>query len=79
MVGDSVLQPCLLGLFNTLVPSVVDVDWRLDRAHFSLGLKPPAGARPRDAIVRFHFYDGKKAPHVINPRSHTKGAKLQPN
>lgn len=55
------MRPYLLGLFNTLAPSVVDVDCLLDRAHCSLGLKPLAGARPRDVIVRFHFYDSKVA------------------
>lgn len=50
-----------MGLFNTMAPMVVDVDWRLDRAHRSVGPKPPAGARPRDVIVRFNFYESKEA------------------
>lgn len=79
-MGDSALRPYLLGLLNTLAPSVVDMVWRLDRAHRSLGPKPLAGARPRDVTVRFHFYDSKKA---LTLATHNKsqimyqGAKLQ--
>lgn len=50
-VGDPDLRTYLLGLFNTLAPTVVDIDWRLDRAHRSLGPKPPAGARRRDVEI----------------------------
>lgn len=60
-MSDNILLPYLLGLFNTLAHTVVDVDWRLDRAHRSLDPKPPNGAKPRDVIVRFHFYDSKEA------------------
>lgn len=59
---------------------MVDVDWRLDRAHHSLGPKPPAGARPRDVTVRFHFYDSKEALTLATcNKSHItyQGAKLQ--
>lgn len=59
---------------------VVDVDWRLERAHRSLGPKPPAGARPRDVIVRFHFYDSKEALTLAMRNMSQiayKGAKIQ--
>lgn len=69
-----------LGLFNILAHAVVDVDWRLDRAHRSLGPKPPAGARPRDVKVRFHYYESKEALTLATHNKSQlmyKGAKLQ--
>lgn len=59
---------------------VVDVDWHLDRAHCSLGPKPPAEARPRDVIVRFHYYDNKEALTLATRNKSQlvyKGAKLK--
>lgn len=79
-VCDSELRPYLLSLFNNLVPSVVDIDWRLDRAHRSLGPKPPAGARPRDVVVRFHYFESKEALTLATRNKSQityKGAKLQ--
>lgn len=63
-----------------MAPTVVDVDWHLDRAHCSLGPKPPAGARPRDVIVRFHYYESKEALTLATQNKSQlvyKGAKLQ--
>lgn len=79
-VGDSALRPFFLGLFYTMAPTAVDVDWLLDRAHRSLGPKPPAGARPRDVIVRFHYYESKEALTLATQNKSQlvyKGAKLQ--
>lgn len=79
-VGINTLCPYLLGLFNTLAPAVVDIDWRLDHEHRSLGPKPPSGARPRDVIVRFHYYDSKEALTVATHNKSQiayKGAKIQ--
>lgn len=79
-VGDNTLHPYLLGLFNTLAPTVVGIDWWLDRVHRSLGPKPSTGARPRDVIVRFHYYDSKEALTVATCNKSQivyKGAKIQ--
>lgn len=79
-VGDSDLRTYLLGLFNTLAPTVVDIDWRLDRAHRSLAPRPPAGARPRDVIVKFHYFESKETLIIATrnkPHLTYKGAKLQ--
>lgn len=79
-VGDNTLCSYLLGLFNTLAPNIADIDWRLERAHKSLGPKPPSGARPRDVIVRFHFYDCKEALTLATHNKSLieyKGAKIQ--
>lgn len=51
MVRDADLQSYLLELFTTLAPNILDIEWRLDGAHCSLGFKPPTGACPRDIIV----------------------------
>lgn len=37
--GDSNLLPYLLSRYTTLAPDTAYIDWRLDRAHRSLGLK----------------------------------------
>ena len=79
-VGDPDLRTYLLGLFNTMAPTIVDIDWRLDRAHRSLGPKPPSGARPRDVIVKFHFFESKEALTLATRNKSQityKGAKLQ--
>lgn len=52
----------------------------MDRAHRSLAPKPPAGARPRDIVVCFHFYKSKEAlTRATRNRSSIeyKGDKLQ--
>lgn len=69
-----------MSLFNTLAPDIADIDWCLDRAHRSLSPKPPAGARPRDIVVRFHYYDSKEALTLATRnRSHIdyKGDRIQ--
>lgn len=74
------MQRYLLGLFNTLAPKITDIDWRLDRAHRSLGPKPPSGARPRDVIICFHYYDNKEALTLVTRNKSSidyKGAKIQ--
>lgn len=79
-MGDNARRPYLLGFFNTLVPNIADIDWRLDRAHRSLGPKPPSGSRPGDVIVRFHFYDSKEALTLATHNKSSaeyKGAKIQ--
>lgn len=81
-MGDNTLRPYLLGLFNTLASNVADIYWRLDRAHRSLSPKPPSGARPRDVIVCFHFYDSKEALTLATRNKSSaeyKGAKIQIN
>lgn len=60
-VEDKDLRSYLLNLFNVVAPNIPDIDWHLDRAHRSLAPKPPTGAKPRDVIVRFHYYDSKEA------------------
>lgn len=50
--------------------------WRLDRVHRSLAPKPP----PRDIIVRFHYYESKKALTVATrniSQVDFKGTKIQ--
>lgn len=77
---DQEIHPYLLSLFNTVAPLIPDIDGRLDRAHRSLAPKPPAGANPRDIIVRFHYYDSKEALTVAThnkTRLDFKGAKIQ--
>lgn len=79
-IGDNTLRQYLLGLFNTLAPKIADIDWRLDRAHRSLGPKPPSGARPRNVIVRFYYYDSKEALTLATRNKSSteyKGAKIQ--
>lgn len=44
--------PTFLSLFNVVAPNI---------PHRSLAPKPPAGANPRDVIVRFHYYHSKEA------------------
>lgn len=79
-IGDGEIRPYLLILFNTMAPLILDIDWRLGRAHRSLAPKPPAGANPRDIKVRFHYYDSKEA-LTIATRNRSwlefKGAKIQ--
>lgn len=60
-VSDNNIHPYLLSLFNILAPDIADIDWDLNGAHRSLAPKPPAGARPKDIGVRFHYYDSKEA------------------
>lgn len=79
-VGDAQLHEYLLGLFVTLAPTIPDIDWRMDRAHRSLAPKPPVGARPRDIIIKFHYYESKESllNSTRNKTSITyKGEKLQ--
>lgn len=58
-VHDNKIHSYLLGLFNHLAPDVTDIDWCLDRAERSLASKPPAGARPRNIVECFHYYDSQ--------------------
>lgn len=63
-----------------LAPTIADIDLCLDGAYRSLGPKPPAGARPRDVIMRFHCYDSKEALTLATRNKSQveyKGAKIQ--
>lgn len=51
---------------------------RLDGAHSSLAPKPPAGARPHDIVVRFHYYKMQRRllwPLATNPVLNTRVTK----
>lgn len=79
-VSEKEIRPYLLGIFNTLAPYILNLDWRLGSAHRSLAPKPPADANPREIIVHFHYYESKKALTVaIHNKTclYFKGDKIQ--
>lgn len=77
-IEDRDLRSYLLSLFNVVAPNIPDIDWRLDRAHRSLAPKPPAGANPRDVVVRFHYYDSKEALTIATRNQlDFKGSRIQ--
>uniref|UniRef100_A0A1B8Y4F1 Uncharacterized protein n=1 Tax=Xenopus tropicalis TaxID=8364 RepID=A0A1B8Y4F1_XENTR len=50
----------LSGLFTTLCPDIPPDQWKFDRGHRSLGLKPPLTKPPRDIIMCLHYFEQKE-------------------
>lgn len=68
-MSDNNLRSFLLGLFNTLAPNIAEINWCLDQAHRPLAHKSMAGARHRDIIVHFNYYDIKVALSLASHKS----------
>uniref|UniRef100_A0A803J8S4 L1 transposable element RRM domain-containing protein n=1 Tax=Xenopus tropicalis TaxID=8364 RepID=A0A803J8S4_XENTR len=60
-IGATELREYIQALCSTLCPGMAAELWRLDRAHRSLGPRPPISKPPRDIGVRFHYYESKEA------------------
>uniref|UniRef100_A0A803JEW2 L1 transposable element RRM domain-containing protein n=1 Tax=Xenopus tropicalis TaxID=8364 RepID=A0A803JEW2_XENTR len=60
-INNTEIQTYLKNVFSAICPDIQPDQWRFDRAHRSLALKPLPTKPPRDIIVCFHYFEVKEA------------------